>query len=163
MTSTLVKTLGLTAFSLFISISANAEIVRDCKSLSYSKETLDAATIAKCQDLTNQKQPVFLGQGSGSDIGGCMKADSRSVSLALNSCRTYAVETGVKPESCTKLTTYPVSDGYTCHYESLYYLKNKSAAFIGFTLDQETQTKLFEEAQARSITVRQLINEKLRR
>ncbi|CAN5379516.1 hypothetical protein BH10BDE1_BH10BDE1_21850 [soil metagenome] len=151
------------AFVSCAGFEARAETVKDCSVMARSLSTLDAKAIAKCADIQAQHGPLFLGDGRSQDIAACWAASGQSVSTALNSCTTYAVTNGKNPRGCTEIANFKTADGYQCIYNSLYYLKDSSTAFIGFTLDSETQQKLFVEAQARSISVRELIAEKLQK
>lgn len=154
--------LALASFFVLFS-NAKAETVKDCSVLSQSLSAIDAKAIAKCQDIAAQQGLLFKGEGSGLDFGGCWGARGRSASQAINACRTFAVASGKDPRGCSEIANFQVSDGYKCVYRSLYYLKDSSSAWIGFTLDSETQMKLYREAQSRSMSVRDLIAEKLQK
>lgn len=164
------KSIVMALFALFSSFSilptagASAEAAESaCSVMKWSLSPLDTRDIEKCYDLQTQNAKLFVNDGKGWDIGGCLLARSRSAAKSLNACRQDAVADGRNANSCTQLVNFQTSDGYHCSYTAIHYLKDERAAFIGFTLDRETQQSLYREAQSRSLSVRELIAEKLKK
>ena len=156
--------LSLASLLLLLSSgTVRADVVSNCDAMKYAQTTLDIRDIEKCRDIQAQKGPLFQGEGRAIDIGACFSASSKSESSGLNSCREYAVKNGMNARGCKQIANFKIADGYQCTYNSLYYLKDSESAFIAFTLDRTTQIRLFEEAQKRSISVRELIAEKLQK
>lgn len=152
--------LTMISFSAF---SASPELMTDCSVLNQALGKLDPDDIAKCNDLAAQKAPLFEAEGRGQNIAACLTGSSRAKAKGFNACSAYAVESGLDPSDCTLLTNFKTSETYGCRYTAVYYMKGSSDAFIGFTLDSETQAKLFREAKSRNTSVRKLIREKLQR